>query len=73
MTLFDDSPDAQIKTLNRSIFPKGTKGHIVGCRFIEGLTERVYNFQTTEDINGLAKGAKSAWYLDRDLINVIDD
>lgn len=72
MALFKDGPDAKVMTLNASIFPKGTKGHVIGCRFIEGTTERVYNFQTTEDIKGHVKGAKSVWYLDRDLVNMID-
>lgn len=73
MGLFDDSSEAKVKTLHHSIFPKGTKGKVISCHFIGNTTERIYLFQTQEEINGFVKGAKSAWYLDRDLVNVIEE
>lgn len=72
MTLFDDGKDVEVKTLHKSIFPKGTKGKVVDCQFVGGTTERIYLFQTYEHIHGLVDGLKTAWYFDRDLVNIID-
>lgn len=73
MTLYDDGPDAKVMTVHEGIFPKGTHGHVISCRFIEGTTARVYNFQTDEPIDGFVLGLKSAWYLDRDLTNTSEE
>lgn len=67
--LRDDSPEAKVKTSNTSIFPKNTIGRVLDCRFVPNTSVRVYLFQTTEHIIGLVDGAKTEWYLERDLEN----
>jgi hypothetical protein len=67
--LYDDRKNAAVKTATASIFPKGTKGKVIDCRFIPDTSTRVYLFQTKEKINGLVDGPKTEWYLDRDLTN----
>lgn len=70
--LINDAIGTVVKTLNTSVFPKGTKAKIIACAFIGATTGRVYCIQTSEDIKGVVSGLKSDWYLERDLVNVIE-
>ena len=68
--LHDDGNTAVVKTLHESYFPKNTVGNVITCRFIPGTTERVYLFQTSQEVSGMVSGPKVCWYLERDLANV---
>lgn len=70
--LINDDFGVMVKTLNTSVFPKGTKAKIISCGFIGTTSGRAYCIQTSEDIKGLVSGLKSEWYLERDLVNVIE-
>lgn len=68
--LSEDGKGVEVKTLSKSIFPKGTKAILLTCEFIPQTSTRVYLIQTEDSINGMVDGKKSVWYLDRDLANV---
>jgi hypothetical protein len=68
--LNEDGKGVAVKTLNTSIFPKGTTGILLACEFIPNTSTRVYLLQTENNIEGMVDGKKSAWYFERDLTNV---